>query len=607
MKFPSVQLIIEIFFKTFNRFPLAILMAIIGSFCSIIIVDSEKPDVNENLYLNILHTCFIGIVWFISIDLFAEFRKMKTGYKIMMRIIASVLLLIYYFLLPDDFLNLHIYRGVIIAIALHLFVSFIPFLTKGKQKAFWNFNQELFLRASVSVVYSAILFIGISVAVGAASYLFGLNISEPFYFKLWIFIVGIFNTFVFLSGVPEDFDIEEGKLPYPVFLKILAQFILLPLVTIYIAIIYVYTIGILVKLELPEGIISYMVLAFSIVGIFSLLLIYPLQDSEKHKWIKIYSKWFYVALIPMIILLFVSISLRINQYGITENRYLIVILAIWLLGLSIYMLATKLQNIKIIPLSLAIVAIIAGIGPLSAFNISKNSQLNRLEKVMIENNIFENGKITKIENLDYEISTQIESIVNHINNTYGYKPFYKYFGESKLDSLSEINNNMDLRWEILEMIGISYDAYYGNATDSNYFYYTVSNEDNFRNITGYDFIYRFGNYFYEEDAIYQKDFQISENKKITLVMASKNDVFQISSDSAIVKLSLKALYNEIHSNYNTLSKYDISKDSLSLIGEDENLKIKFEIDIFEGRYFSDNNFFISNIGGDILIDFKDAE
>jgi len=604
MKFPSITQIIEQTFKTFLRFPFAIIVAFFGTFISISLIERNE-SYDQNLYLNLLHTCFIGIVWFIAIDLFSEFKKYNFTKKLIIRITGAVFLIAYYFLLPVPFINIHIYRGLLIIIGLHLLVSFVAFIGKDKQKSFWFFNQELFIRASISVVYSAILYIGIAVAVGAASYLFDLGIKEDFYFKLWIFIVGIFITLVFLSGVPENFEQENENFQYPILLKILAQYILLPLVTIYLAILYIYSIGIIVKWELPEGIISYMVLAFSIVGIFSLLLIYPLQDSEKHGWIKIYAKWFYVALIPLIILLFISIGIRISNYGITENRYFIVALAIWLLGISLYMLITKGKNIKIIPISLAIIAFLAGIGPLSAFNISKISQLKRLEKLLIENKILVNGEIIKQNSLNYEIYNNIESIVNYINSTHGYTPFKKYLNPEKLDSIYVANNKGDIKWEILDMFGVETNSNDSYSENSGYFYYNSNNtEATVAEIKGYDYLLKFEKYFYEDEPAFVQTYKLSENKNLILEIDPIKNILQLNGDSIKFDVSLKNILDTINSKYGNLTQYNLPKDDLTVFDENENIKIKIVFNVFEGRKMTDNKLFISNLNGEIYFTIK---
>src|SRR5665647_3558162 len=101
-------------------------------------------------------------------------------------------------------------------------------------------------------------------------------------------------------------------------------------------------------------VVLYLVIGFSIGVIFSLLLIYPVRNDENNKWILIFSRFFYFALFPLIILLFLAVKRRISDYGITEQRYFILVLALWLLFIAIYFLFSKSKNIKLIPVSLCI-------------------------------------------------------------------------------------------------------------------------------------------------------------------------------------------------------------------------------------------------------------
>ncbi|MBK8672284.1 MAG: DUF4153 domain-containing protein [Bacteroidetes bacterium] len=65
---------------------------------------------------------------------------------------------------------------------------------------------------------------------------------------------------------------------------------------------------------------------------------------------------------PLIALLFVSIMKRINDYGITEWRYIGFVLGCWLLILSIYFIFSKSKNIFYIPFSLFIICILGTTG-----------------------------------------------------------------------------------------------------------------------------------------------------------------------------------------------------------------------------------------------------
>jgi len=611
MKFPSIKQLVDDALKTFLRFPFAIMIAIIGSFVGIILVQERNRIDNEEFIIgNLLHTCLIGLVFFISIDLFSEFKKFSFTIKTILRVSGTVILVVYYFLLPVPFLYLNIYRGILILLALHFMVSFIPFLVRGKQKSFWNFNQMLFLRGAISVVFSAILYIGIAIALGAANYLFELDLNEKIFANIWILIVGIFNTWFFLNGIPENFELDEESLPYPVFLKVLAQFILLPLVTLYFAILYVYLIKIIVDFKLPEGIISYMILGFSIAGILSLLLVYPLQDSEKNKWIRSFSKWFYVALIPIIILLFFAIGIRVREYGITENRYFIIVLATWLLGISIYMLIVKQKDIKIIPISLAVIAFLSSMGPLSGFSISKHSQVKQLEKILIEKGIYVDGKFNEIDTLSYETSNRIESIMYYLTSTHGYKPFQKFFNNVDLDSVYLAKDKQNIKFEIMDLMKLKSNSYgyttYDESNDSyRSFYFTKETNDSLPiQVKDFDYFISYNDYFYDKN----EEINIENYKldSLNLKISYNNDLDYLIIESAKFKqeISIKTIVENIDNKYNETNNYTIPENEMLYFYENENIKIKLIFTYLEGRFYDSGDFFMSNYQTNILLKVK---
>ena len=77
-----------------------------------------------------------------------------------------------------------------------------------------------------------------------------------------------------------------------------------------------------------------------------------------------------------------GIYTRVRDYGITEPRYFVIALTLWLLGISIYFIISKRRDIRLIPVSLCIVAIVSSVGPLSAFSISRADQYSRLEALL---------------------------------------------------------------------------------------------------------------------------------------------------------------------------------------------------------------------------------
>jgi len=361
------------------------------------------------------------------------------------------------------------------------------------------------------------------------------------------------------------------------------------LVTIYLLILYVYMFKIVVLWELPKGWVSYLVLGFSILGILSLLLVYPLQNSESEKWIKIYSRWFYRALFPLIILLFVAIGTRVSEYGITENRYFILGLAFWLTGVSIYLLINKLHNIKIIPITLGIIVFLSSFGPWSAFSVSQYSQLKRLTNYLKAYNMLSNGKATKLKaKLSDKDQNELSSIIHYLNDIHGYQSVKHLFTEN-LDSISKAENNNNLSYKVNSILGIN-----GANSDVNYFYYSVNNDlNNIYNITGYNYLINKNFYFNPQDSLNNKQFFKLEKDSLQVNYLVDSLAFQYQTDKFSV--DLKALHLKLKDKYSS-NTYNIEDKDVTFIQNGKLIDLKIVIRSFNANYRNDStDFFVTNL------------
>ncbi|MCE1165682.1 MAG: DUF4153 domain-containing protein [Bacteroidetes bacterium] len=432
MKLPSLGLLVQQAKETFMRFPLVLISALIGSFSMMYVIGFSRDyyEIHSQLWYNIVMTCSLGIPLFIAFALFFESRKHTTAVKYVYQIIPAAALLLFFFSLSKETDFFDIGRYLLYLTAFHLLVSFSSYLFKGKdQIGFWDFNQTVFLRFVLSALYSGVLYAGLAIALLAFDKLFDMHIKGERYGQLFFFIAGVFNTWFFCSGVPAVDGSGDTEFRYPKGLKIFAQYVLLPIVVVYVVILYMYLFKIIFQWSLPMGWVSYLVLGFSGAGIFSILLVYLLMDNVK--WMRVFSKLFFASLIPQIVLLFLAISRRTAEYGITERRYYVIVLAAWLAVTTIYYLITNFKNIKYIPVSLCIIALATSAGPWSAFSLSLNSQLSRLEEVLKKNSILVDGKIVKNDNgiPDNEMS-DVRSILEYLIQRRKLEKIQPWFSEN---------------------------------------------------------------------------------------------------------------------------------------------------------------------------------
>jgi hypothetical protein len=242
-------------------------------------------------------TASIGIPLFFSASIIAAKRKFNVRDKRLLMLLVAVLLVIIYFTLPNAESThntaLPYVKYAIYNITAHLMVSFIPFIFNKQINGFWQHNKILFIRIWTSALFSGVLYVGLALALVSMKLLFEIDINEKLYFDIYIFIAGIFNTWFFLSGIPEDFDELDSIEVYPKGLKIFSQYILLSLLGLYLVILYFYGGKILLSWDWPKGIVSYLIICVSILGILTFLLLYPYGNQSGNEWIKKSSKLFY--------------------------------------------------------------------------------------------------------------------------------------------------------------------------------------------------------------------------------------------------------------------------------------------------------------------------
>lgn len=534
MKLPSLTNLLNQAKETFARFPLAIISSILGAFVMIRILGFSPDYYKEqsHFWYNLAMTFSLALPLFIATSLFVELKEMKSVYKYIFQLIPIGILLLFYFTLSADTDFYDIGRYLLYLIAFHLLVSFSSnfYSSNSSQKDFWDFNQIIFLRIILSGLYSIVLYGGLAIALLSFDKLFDMEIDGKRYAQLFFFIVGIFNTWFFCSGIPVTN--RNGELTFPKGVKIFTQYVLLPIIVIYVIILYLYLFKIIFNWNLPVGWVSYLVIGFSTAGIFSLLLIFPLVDSNEIKWVRLFSRIFFISLIPQIILLYIAISARTTEYGITERRYYVYVLAFWLTITTIIYVIRNFRNIKYIPISLFIIAILTSAGPWGAFNLSLNSQLNRLEEVLNKNSILSGGKITPVnKSLEKEELQDVRSILSFLIERNKLSKIQPWFDNS-LDSLKSSRNNgkhingiyMSKEEQILLMMGIKSES---TESFTNKKFLTITTQDTKEiQIQGYEKLMIFESSVVDSSGLLKLRFDFQNSN---IVFSEENDTLIISA------------------------------------------------------------------------------
>ena len=422
---------------------------------------------------------------------------------------------------------------------------------------------KLFTRLIITFVYSGVMYGGICAIIFAINKLLGVPISEKIYLDTLFIVAGIFGTCFFLGGIPAiDEELDENN--YPVIFKILVLYIVIPILSAYTLVLYIYFVKILITSQWPSGMVTNLVLWYSMIGIAVLFFISPLKDLVK--WVKYFIFWFSKIILPLIAMMFVSMGIRLSAYGITENRYYVLIMGAWIAAIMIYISLKKNTRNIILPVSLAIIAVLSVMGPWSSFSVSEFSQNKRLESILTKYDMIENNTIikTKTELPDAD-KTEITQIISYFENSKRLKDV-KY--------LPENYNNSNFEDEF----GFSPTYNYPNLKEP-YFYKYLETLDTPIDIKGFD-------YFFDIKGISNNNTQ--SNKGLTVKFDIPDlDLVINNEDKEIYKRNLLDYADSIYKKYNTADPNTLTAADMTFTDQNDKVSVKFLINNISGNNQSD--------------------
>jgi hypothetical protein len=390
MRFPSIATALHRAGATARRFPWTLAAALVATDAAMAaIAGPERP-----WQLRLLAIAVIGLSALTAVTTAAERAGASAARRhVLETLVAAGLAALFAASLawPSNHATL---RFAQLLVASHLLVAVLPYAQPGGTKGFWQFNRFLFERFLVASLYASVLWVGLAVALVALKQLLGVEIPSDTYGHLFVALTFLFHPWFLLSGVPRDYQRLEELDDYPIGIKIFTQFVLIPLVTVYLAILLLYIGRVALTRTWPSGWIGYLVSSVSVVGVLALLLVHPIRDRPDSKWVNAYGRWFFVALLAPLVTLLMAIGKRLGQYGVTEPRYFLLVLGLWGLGIAAFYALTASRNIKIIPMTLAGLALLTAVGPWGAYQVSLHSQLNRLSRILATDGMGRLGAIT---------------------------------------------------------------------------------------------------------------------------------------------------------------------------------------------------------------------
>ena len=551
----------------FERFPITIILAFLHFITGIYIAEVRSFQSDEFVEVNLLlfGSIFITAMFEMLYEkyFYKKNRWLVRGIYSVITFVVSIIVFVEY-LRTNDYYNIYYFTLIPISIVLFLL---IPILKKKENKE--KYLQSVFSNFVITGIFVAVLWIGIEIILTTVNYLF-FNSGDSLFFRLttysfW-FITEVFGASLFLSLLKKPDDNLENY-EFPFIFNLLIKFVIIPLIIIYTGVLYIYMTKVLISMHLPKGLISHLVLWYTAFSVAVMILITPF--TQKDKFFENFKKYFPYFSIPLIFASLFAVFQRTYQYGITENRYYVLISIFWLFFCMI--LYIRKMNITGIFISLITSLVISVYTPLSAKNVSNFSQSQRLKRMLVKYGALKDGKISKItQKLNNGEGSQIYTTIQYIsdNSTIAKLNFKNEKGEV-YSTLGDLEKGLDVKESWKDYSYRSDDE--GNYEERKVITYKVKNIENseiISDIAGYDNFISYKNV-YNEDPINQEN----ESEKYKIILKNKTITINSKDGTELAKINYEDALKQIVAKLRTLklpdtsdAVYEVPQKDLEYIG-----------------------------------------
>ena len=396
---------------TIKRFPTASICTIASAlFFSLSFIMDDITGINykgADIFLNFGESTAWMILFSINVQLIVEIATAKkgtvAGRKILFIVCQCLCAIIsfgpgYLFCkhLNDSYFILKYFGTLLI----HVFA--LPFLLIFSQ------NKKIIVAHFLCKLLFA-SWIGTCVGIGGSIILWAVTSlihdftnADVVYEVIWICSTFIFGVFCFIGFVTEK---DESYNPPKAF-QIIFEYVLLPLYTLLLIVLYMYLFKCVIVKRLPEGQINWFV---SFATALYLLFYFSLMSYE-NKLVSIFYKLGALLLIPLLVIQMIAFGIRVSAYGLTPVRcasLFYIIISIWFVIMS---LVKHGKHMFLVFPMIAIIIFVASVTPCNVIDLSIRNQTALLKQALVKNNMFDGTKIipsadegSKISNKDKEI------------------------------------------------------------------------------------------------------------------------------------------------------------------------------------------------------------
>lgn len=551
--------------ETVRLFPVS--MVLIASAFSLMVFNtwSSQDYIMDEFLVRINVIAWVILPVFTAFTLF--FKRKEC---LLLGVAAAVGL---FFMTKDGLPEYDIRLLVLWGFAFYSLIFLLPFWKKNQNNGFWTYCARIFFVLVLGFVCSGILALSLQLALESIRSLFEVNVdyrwNETLMFFSFFFVLPVFVH----VGLPQDWQSLDKNTNYPDFFRPLSYYLLTPISVLFFGILGTYMLKILFTWEWPSGQVAYPVLYLTFVTFAFYLISYP--------WRQHWQRFFFIALLPFLAMYFAALGMRIEQYGLTELRYMGVVLGICLSLMAVYFAFVNRQRLQMMLLPLALCAFVFAVGPWSFAEVPVRNQMARLEMMLTEIGALQDGKLVKVDAAAVS-EEQLISISSSVDYLYQEDRLHELQDWTTV-ALDDDGVHGYPPEDFMAQLGLRFQPYVVSFHEGLYFDYGVKYMSTL-NTTGYDYLVDFdiGSEPYFSDPPRAFSF---ETEGVTLTMtATQEGILTISNGRTQIDFDLLAFEK---GNQNAPIKYEMDAANMMLQAENKDMDIRLYVNSMNGTYTDD--------------------
>lgn len=479
----SVDKVFKGALSSFTRFPASIVSALVISIVAIVKInmdwETQRPYslIFDSIQLAFVLAAIFSMAAVAYEEVESENKKINPLISNISGIIVGIItfLLLYFFGggVPNEGI---VYLSTISSarVGVAIFVSALAFIyIVSKSKNVDSFSDSFFIGQKafiISAIYGLVIMIGVSGVIGAFQALVYRGLSFRVYQYLGVG-VGFLSYAVFLGYFPSFRSSEETPKmeiakEQPRFIYVLFGYILVPIIIALTLVLLIWSLRVVfTDVDVSFAQLSSIASSYVIIGIW----LHIMVSKHNTKLANFYKRAYPFSALLVLAFEAWALVVQINKFGIKTLEYSFIM--VWIFALISVLLLIFLRDkaYRKIAIAAGVISIISVLPFIGYQDISFNSQINRLERILNEEELLEGNNIIRadeqIETLKKaEITDAVDFIAysekntpvwfiedlddrNVFEDTFGFEKTYGlYGGESDYTS-----GNLTLQVELIDI------------------------------------------------------------------------------------------------------------------------------------------------------------